>query len=330
MPTDVFFYEAFAEEADAIRRLLPETLGAELTWKTPQETGHADPPARLISIRTQSAIPPSWAGRIDGVLGRTAGYDHLLTCRRAGGPLIALGHLPPYCSRAAAEQAMLLWTALLRRLPRQIRQFGTFARDDLTGFECKGKRVLVVGVGNIGSQIVRIAQGLEMTALGVDIVARHDFVRYVAFEEHLPRADVIVCAMNLTDANAGYFHYETLKNCRPGALFINIARGELAPAADLLRLLEEGRLGGVGMDVYEHEKELAVALREGRWSVSGSRPDDASVAAILALARRDDVIATPHNAFNTAEALARKAAQSVESVLHFLKTGAFPHPVPDP
>ena len=73
---------------------------------------------------------------------------------------------------------------------------------------------------------------------------------------------------------------------------------------------------------------LAVALREGRLAPDGPAPDDPSLAATLALTRRDDVIATPHNAFNTAEALARKAAQSVESVVAFLRDGTFLNPVP--
>ncbi|MCY2930071.1 MAG: hydroxyacid dehydrogenase [Planctomycetota bacterium] len=325
MPPDVFFYEAFAEEADAIGRLLPPGLRAELTWQTPQEAGHTDPPARVLSIRTQSHIPAAWAGRIDAVLARSTGYDHMLALAREFARPVALGYLPLYCARAVAEQAMLLWTALLRRLSRQIRQFSTFARDGLTGLECKGRCVLVVGVGNIGSQVVRIAQGLEMSALGVDLVRRHECVRYVSIEEGLAQADVIVCAMNLTPANAGYFDYARLSVCRPGAVFVNVARGELSPAADLLRLLQEGRLGGVGLDVYEEEKALAVALRQGAGPAAGHSP---AIAATLALAARPDVILTPHNAFNTRESLARKAAQSVESVLHFLKTGAFPNPVP--
>ncbi|MCY2925858.1 MAG: hydroxyacid dehydrogenase [Planctomycetota bacterium] len=328
MPPDVFFYEAFAEEADAIRRLVPPHVRAELTWQTPQEAGHTAPPARVVSIRTQSCIPPAWAGQIDAVLARTTGYDHMLSLRRAFAHTarpVALGHLPLYCARAVAEQAMLLWTALLRRLPLQMRQFAAFARDGLTGAECKGRRLLVVGVGNIGSQIVRIAEGLEMTALGVDVVRRHEGVRYVAIDEGLAQADVVVCAMNLTPANAGYFDYARLSACRPGAVFVNVARGELSPAADLLHLLEEGRLGGVGLDVFQEEAALAVALRQGDASPGANSP---AIAATLALAARPDVIVTPHNAFNTRESLARKAAQSVESILHFLKAGVFPNPVP--
>ena len=328
MAYDVFFYEAFAEEADAIGALLPDDLCAGFTWKTTREYARPAPEARLISVRTQSVIPVDWAGQIDGILTRSTGYDHITSYRQAAGRVVPAGYLPEYCARAVAEQCMLMWTALLRRLPRQQARFAAFARDGLTGRECLGKTVLVVGVGTIGSEVVRIAEALGMTALGVDLVERHDFVTYTTLADGLARADVIVCAMNLTAENVGYFSHDCLKAVRPGAVFVNCARGELAPAEGLGRLLDDGVLDGVGMDVYERETALAVALREGRLAPGGPGPDDPALAATLALARRDDVIATPHNAFNTAEALARKAAQSVESARQFLRDGTFPHPVP--
>ena len=329
MSFDVFFYEAFAEEAEAIRALLPDTLRAGFTWKTIQEYRQGDPEARLVSVRTQSVLPVDWAGRIDGILTRSTGHDHITAYRRAAQRAVPAGYLPLYCVRAVAEQCMLLWTALLRRLPRQQARFADFSRDGLTGRECLGKTVLVVGVGNIGSEVVRIAEALGMTALGVDRVEKHDFVTYTTLAAGLSRADVIVCVMNLTPSNAGYFSYDCLKGVRPGAVFVNCARGELAPAGGLGRLLDRGILGGVGLDVYECETALAVALREGRLAPDGAGPDDQALAATLALARRDDVIATPHNAFNTAEALARKAAQSVEAARQFLHDRTFPNPVPE-
>ena len=94
------------------------------------------------------------------------------------------------------------------------------------------------------------------------------------------------------------------------------------PCVLLLALLGRGHLGGVGMDVYDHESVLAVALRTGEAS------DDAEVRAALELARRSDAILTPHNAFNTAESVERKARQSVEQLEAFLKSGSFIWPVP--
>jgi D-lactate dehydrogenase len=199
--------------------------------------------------------------------------------------------------------------ALLRKLPQQAAQFATFNRDGLTGRECARKKLLVVGVGNIGSEIVKIGQALGMDVRGVDIVQRHASVSYVSIDEGLAWADVIVCAMDLTKENAGYFNYDRLKRARRGVVFVNISRGELSPTNDLVRLLDEGQVGALALDVYEHESSLAVALRSGK---SG-----------FPLLGRPNVILTPHNAFNTAEAVERKAQQTVQQIEHFRKHGAF-------
>jgi D-lactate dehydrogenase len=220
---DVYFYEAFEEEVEALWRRLPLPLEAGFTGKTIQEQGDLEPPARLISIRTQSVLPKEWGAKLSGIVSRTTGYDHLV------GQQIPCGYLPLYCSRAVAEQAIMLMLALWRRLPQQMAQFPRFHRDGLTGCECEGKNLLVVGVGNIGSEVARIGQGLSMNVRGVDILQKHPFVNHVSIEEGLPWADAIVCCMNLTAENARYFRYETLKQAKPGVLFINVARGEFSP-----------------------------------------------------------------------------------------------------
>ena len=151
--------------------------------------------------------------------------------------------------------------SLMRRLPQQIIQFKNFDRDGLTGGECAGKNMLVVGVGRIGSEIVKIGSALGMNVRGVDIVQRHKDVHYIGKEEGIAWADVIICSMNLTNENRGYFSYDLLKQAKPGVLFINIARGEHAPISDVLRLVQEQHLGGLGLDVFEDEPNVAVALR---------------------------------------------------------------------
>jgi len=308
MSLQVYFYEAFEEEGEAIRRYLPPHIRAGFTDKTIQEKGDLHPPAPLISFRTQSVLPPSWSKSLSGIVSRSTGYDHLI------GLDVPCGHLPLYCSRAVAEQAILLVMALMRKFPRQMEQFWRFHRDGLTGAECQGKNLLVVGVGNIGSEVVKIGQGLGMAVRGVDLVQRHSWVDYVSRNEGLGWADAIVCAMNLTGQNRGYFDYATLARAKPGAFLVNIARGEMVPVADLVRILDEGKLGGAALDVHEREPEMAVAMRSGRYESP--------------LRGRPNVILTPHNAFNTAEGLERKARQAAEQAVHFIEHGTFIWPAP--
>lgn len=314
---DVFFYEAFAEERVWIERFRPSHLRFGYHPLTIQESGHADPPAALVSIRTQSRLPERWVSSLRGILSRSTGYDHLLGWKKSAGTPVPCGYLPLYCARAVAEQAALMWLALLRRLPEQTAHFLSFNRDGLTGREAAGRCILVAGVGHIGHEIVRMARGLGMRPLGLDLVRRHEDVEYVSLEAGLSEADVIVCAMSLNPTSIGYFHYDCLRKARRGVIFVNIARGEISPSRDLLRLLDEGHLGGVGLDVFDCEAELAVALRQGKSSGS------ADVHALLAMRNHPRALLTPHNAFNTQEAVERKARQSVQQIQHFLEHGAF-------
>lgn len=319
---DIFFYEVFEEEGQALKRYMPPHIAVGFSCKTIQEHGNITPPAFVISIRTQSIIPTSWAPKLSGILTRSSGYNHIVAYRQKSKKNIPCGYFPSYCSRSVAEQTMLLWMSLLRKLPQQISKFSHFHRDGLTGLECEHKTLLVVGVGNIGYEIVRIGNGLGMEVLGVDIIKKYSSVSYVSIEQGLARANIIVCAMNLTSDNLGYFNYQMLKKAEPGAIFVNIARGEMSPSADLLRLLDENHLAGVALDVYNQESELAVSLRTGRSS------SNKEVQATLALSKRENVILTPHNAFNTREAVDKKAKYSIQQIEHFFEKGNFIWPVP--
>jgi D-lactate dehydrogenase len=321
---DVMFYEIFKEEEKALKLFLPPTVRAGFSAKAIQEcAAKPKPPATLISVRTQSIIPGEWAPKLQGILTRSTGYDHILSYRKQTNTYILAGHLPHYCSRAVAEHGILAMLALLRKLKIQIKHFDAFDRSGLTGSECFKKSMLVIGVGRIGSQVVDMARGLRMNVRGVDPEHKINDLDYVKLSDGVSWADVIVCAAPLTDETRGMLNYDVLKDTRPGAVLINVSRGEISPIKDLNRLLSEKILGGIGLDVYEHEGLLAASLR------SGERGANESIRRIQELKDRPNVLFTPHNAFNAQEALERKAEQSIESVTLFLEKKTFPYPVPD-
>ena len=194
----------------------------------------------------------------------------------------------------------------------QMKKFESFERDGLTGAECPQRNLLVVGIGRIGSEICKIGRALGFIVKGVDLVHNKPDIDYVSKEIGISWADVIICSMNLTNENRGYFSYGFMKLAKSGAILVNIARGEHSPIRDLVRLLEEKRLGGLGLDVYEDEGTLGAALRD-----PDSRRSD-TVRELHRLAGYPNVILTPHNAFNTTEAVKRKSQMSVEQVKHFL------------
>ena len=310
---DIYFYEAFDDESEEIGSLLGSTISCEFTSETVQEAGHLIPPARLISIRTQSVVPPAWADQLDGILSRSTGYDHLVSYSKLIKKRLPLGYLEEYASRAVAEHAILMTMALMRKLPQQLRQFPTFHREGLTGTECEGKHLLVVGVGRIGKEIVAIGKGLGFITKGLDIVPDKPEVVYVSKETGIPWAHVIINAMNLTPENRGYFNEALFHAAKPGLFFVNVARGEHSPLADLRRALDQGLLAGVGLDVFEDEGTIGSALRNRG---ATNREIAASIDELLSY---PNVLFTPHNAFNSREALRGKAALTVEQIKHFLK-----------
>lgn len=318
---DVMFYEAFKEEVDVIGRFLPNSINARFTDKTIQASGDKNPPSELISIRTQSHIPNHWSKGVKGILTRSRGHDHLLDFQRECKAEISLGFLDDYCSRAVAEQALLTAMTLLRKFKKQIKNFDTFNRDGLTGLECRGRKVLVAGVGRIGSEIIDIAKGMRMEVKGFDVDRSLSGLNYVTLEEGLAWAEVVFCALPLTEETVGMFDYQTLQKVRPGSIFINIARGDISPLEDLKRLMDDKILGGIGLDVFPQEPTLAHHLRNGQNNKTSAEQ------LIIELSEKDQVLFTPHNAFNTQEALEKKASLSVAAITQFIERGTFPCPV---
>jgi len=314
---DVFFYEVFDEEKQALLHFLPPEWQCGFTDKTIQESGHALPPSTVISIRTQSLIPLPWAPELSGILSRSAGFDHLTRFMSTSEKRVPCGHLFQYSGRAVAEQAAMMWLALLRRLPRQQTAIRSFQRDHLTGSECQGRTLAVFGVGDIGHQVVSIGRGLGMKVIGVDLQRKFDDVTYTDKHDAVTRADIAVCSMNLNETNDGYFSPDVLAAFRQGTIFINVARGEFSLNTNLLAALQSGHLGGVGLDVYAEESIISASLRGG---TPNAHPE---YLAFQALLNRDDVIMTPHNAFNTREALARKSEQSVQQLAYFFQHRVF-------
>lgn len=327
---DVVFYEAFEEEEEELKKHLPKGKNYYFTWRTIQEAGHSHPPAKIVSIRTQSIIPLEWGDQLTALIARSTGYDHLTAYLNAIENDVPAAYLPDYAARAVAEQAMLLWTALIRNLPEQQEAVKTFCRDGLTGRELVNKTITIAGVGRIGSQIADVAKGLKMKVIGVDIAPNKKLgIKYVSMEEGISLADIFVCALPLTDITAGMLNRKLLKKLPKGAIFVNIARGEIAPPEDLLHLMRKGIIGGIGLDVYDCEKDVAAVLRDGADPGKISDIENLnSVAASLELIKHPHVITTPHNAFNTVESVERKSIHTAQNVAAFLQKGKFLTPIP--
>lgn len=313
----IFFFELFEEEKREIIKHI-NNFQWKSTEYTLQEYDKNDfLNSEIISIRTQSIVNIDEFHNLKAIISRSTGYDHLISIKKQC-EKVKLGYLPLYCYRSVAEHCFFMIFCLLKNFRSQIEQMTIFNRSGLTGCNILNKNLLVVGVGNIGYEILTIGTQLGMNAKGVDILKNKKDVDYISIEEGLKWADVIVCSMNLTKDNFDYFDKDILSKAMRKPFFINISRGEITKSSILLEALEQGFLSGIGLDVYDDEPNLSRMLRSKEYDKNNK-----DLNAVLKMINRNDCILTPHNAFNTVESVEEKCKQTVTQIEEYIKNQKF-------
>lgn len=240
---------------------------------------------------------------------RSTGFDHIdvEACRRQR---VAVANVPTYGENTVAEHTFALILMLSRRVHQSYAQMraGHLDLAVLTGFDLQGKTIGVIGAGRIGLHVIRIARGFGMRVLAAD-VRRDPFLaellgfEYADAERILAESDIVTLHCPL---NAGTHHLlgrAQFAKMKRGALLINTARGGLVDTDALLEALDWGPLGGAGLDVMEGEE----LIKEERQLLSepGSAEKLRAALRTRLLLERENVVFTPHNAFNSREALLR-------------------------
>lgn len=194
----------------------------------------------------------------------SAGAERCLAVERVGNGKVLLTNMQKIASPAIGEHAVAMAMSLARglishgkRMPEGDWDRSPARRSSMVALS--GKTLLVVGLGGIGTEAARRGAGLGMRVVATRNSSRRgpDFVDYVGLSHELfelaGQADVIVNALPLTPATTGLFDEAFFDAVKPGALFVNVARGKSVVTADLVAALEDGRLGGAGLDVTEPE-----------------------------------------------------------------------------
>jgi len=197
----------------------------------------------------------------------SVGVNHLpvKACQARG---IAVVNTPGVLTDATADIALALLMALTRRVAEgealvRSGQWQGWAPDQLLGPALAGKVCGILGSGPIGQAFARRAQALGMTPLFWDREGRGGEVDFGAgraprlpLADLLPRSAVLSLHCPLTDQTRGMLDRATLEKLPEGAVVINTARGGIMDENAAIDLLEAGRLGGVGLDVYEGEPRI--------------------------------------------------------------------------
>ncbi|MDB5431618.1 MAG: ldhA [Caulobacter sp.] len=242
---------------------------------------------------------------------RSTGFDHidLDACAAAN---IGVCNVPDYGDPTVAEHAFALLLALSRRIPLAVERTrrGDFSQGGLRGFDLAGRTLGVIGVGNIGARVIRIARGFGMKVIAFDaepdlnLQAKLDFT-FVDLSQLLAECDVLTLHVPGGEASRGLIGAAELARMKPGAVLINTARGGVVDAEALIEALSDGRLAGAALDVLSEELSLRDEARMLRADIPPGDGVLRALAADHALLRLPNVIVTPHVAYDTGEAVAR-------------------------
>ena len=158
-----------------------------------------------------------------------------------------------------AEFAMFGLLAFAKGLPRLLadqraRRWGHYPVDELSG-----RTLVIVGLGQIGAEVARLAAAFGMRVIGLNRTGGGDWphldvlARVDSLDDWLPRADAIVISLPLTEATRGLIDATAIRDIKPGATLVNVGRGGVVDEAALVEALREGRLAGAALDVFATE-----------------------------------------------------------------------------
>lgn len=249
--------------------------------------------------------------KVEVILLRCAGYNNVAV-KAAQKRGIKVLRVPAYSPYAVAEHTMGLILALNRKIPRayiRTRDFN-FSLNGLMGFDLHGKTAGVIGTGKIGRVFIDICKGFGMNVLAFDpFPAKIDGVEYVSKEELFTDSDIISLHCPLTKETHYIINKSSLELMKKNVLIVNTSRGRLIDTEALLAALNEKRIGGAALDVYEEESGLFFEDNSDKIVTDE---------VISMLVSRPNVIITSHQAFFTEEALSNIAQITLENFNDYL------------
>jgi len=245
---------------------------------------------------------------------RCAGFNHV-DVKAANELGIRVARVPEYSPYAVAEHTVALMLALNRKLVKAHNRTreGNFSLDGLTGFDMHGKTVGIIGLGKIGKAVASIVHGFGCSILAYDPYTDTEWqqkipVQYTDIEIICRNSDIITLHAPLTEQTKYLINKERIELMKKGVMLINTSRGGLVDTKDVIAALKSGRIGYLGLDVYEEEKGLFFEDH------SSDILQDDIIARLMSF---QNVLITSHQAFLTNTALQNIADVSIRNLDHF-------------
>lgn len=227
---------------------------------------------------------------------------------------MSVRRVPAYSPYAVAEHALALMLTLNRKTHRAFNRVreGNFSIDGLLGFDIHGSTAGFIGTGKIGRLTAQPLAAMGCRVLGYDPYPAESFAKigeYTSLETLLAESDIISLHCPLTPATRHLINEQTLALMKDGVMLINTSRGGLIRTPDLIEALKTGKVGYVGLDVYEQEADVFFE------DLSGEIIQDDVLQRLVTF---PNVLVTSHQAFFTETAMRNIAATTMENIADFL------------
>ena len=306
IPMNIVFFEVEESDSDYLETKLPGHTLRFVPQRLTDENCDKFHDAEIIVVRSFSQSSGAILAKLPNlrlISARSTGVDHidLEYCREKG---IIVSNVPGYGEYTVAEHAIALMLAISRNIIPSVERTrkGDFTSSELRGFELHGKTLGVIGVGSIGRAVTRIAKAFGMHVIAYtrtpdpEQTEEYGFT-YVSLENLLHNSDIISIHVPYNPSTHYLIGKDAIGKMKKGVVLINTARGAVVDTRALIDGLQNGTIGACGLDVLEHESELTENERT--------------------LLSMENVIVTPHNAFNSIESLQRILDTTIENIKAF-------------
>jgi D-lactate dehydrogenase len=241
---------------------------------------------------------------------RCAGFNNV-DLKAAADFGITVVRVPAYSPYAVAEHTIGMILSLNRKIHRaynRVRE-GNFSLDGLLGFDLHGRTVGIIGTGKIGVIVGQILKGFGCNLLASDVYHNPECealgAKYVELPELLANSDIITLHCPLMPETHHLINAEAIEQMKPGIMVINTSRGGLIDAKAATKGLKSGRIGSLGLDVYEQESDLFFE------DLSDEIIQDDVFQRLLTF---PNVLITGHQAFFTEEAISNIAETTLANI----------------
>ncbi len=287
-----------------------------------------NPDAEVISVFVTSSVNDALMAKMPNL--------KLIACRSTGFNTIDLDaakarnikvvNVPTYGENTVAEYAFTLILALTRKLfdTKSAVNSSRIDPSELTGMDLSGKTIGIVGMGHIGAHMAKIAKGFDMNVIAYDPKQNIELAKEVGFtykslDELIRSSDIVSIHVPYMPATHHLINDTLLRSAKRGQVLINTARGEIIDTKALVQALQSKTIAAAGLDVIEGEKLLNIneeLLLLRRDKIPFEMLEESMEINILKT--MSNVIITPHNAYNTSEAIKRINRTTVDNIIAFL------------